>query len=226
MRCGLEKFWELVCEDISEIRFKQAYSFSPYSEIPNNWYEEKGEVKNLTINSFYRFDSIMQTLFTDKEIDRWKKDWLFDIYMHYLVILEYRKGITYQDIQVREYIDDLENGLYGEDVKKIYTKLDKDEKYYVADMLRKQDKTDSSVYKLADVLVRLLGLGIVYKNKNAPKELLLYVCYEKTDFDMDKINMCIQLFQPLGYTIRVFWDKHFAVMGQNQTLRMESIELL
>ena len=54
MRCGLERFWEIVSENISDIRIKQAYSFSPYSEIPNSWYEKKGNIENLTINSFYR----------------------------------------------------------------------------------------------------------------------------------------------------------------------------
>ena len=43
---------------------------------------------------------------------------------------------------------------------------------------------------------------------------------------IEKINLLVQLFQPLGYTLRIFWDKHFAVVGQAQTMKTDGIELL
>lgn len=72
----------------------------------------------------------------------------------------------------------------------------------------------------------VLHNGIVYKNELNKKELFIYISCKKNEEDISKIRLVRQLFEPIGYKSRVFWEQHFAVFGEKQTLRMDEIELI
>ncbi len=221
----MEEFWKRVNKNKDNIRFHQAASYSPYSEFSGNWIEEK-EQTHLHVNSFYRYDAIMQPLFGNKGIDKRKQEWIFDLYMHYLTELEYRTGTTRQELEIRQIANRLKDGIYGTEIQSAFEALTDEEQYYVTHMLYRQHTTRESVDKCADVLVTVLGDGIVYKNKNKEKQLMLYINKRKNEQDIRKIELICELFMPLGYDLRVFWENHFAVIGENQTMTIEEIELL
>lgn len=222
----MNTFWEKVAEKKESIRFYQSTSYSPYCEFSQNWIEEKDGTIKLGINSFYRYDSIMQSLFSLKGIEESWREWLFDIYMHYLTELEYRTGVTIQEVQVRKYWNDLERGIYGQRVKDIFISLSSDDKYYISHTLWKQSKSRETVYKFADVLVTILNGGSVYKNKWNEKQLLFYLNEHENEESKAKVELLQQLFQPLGYNLRILWENHFAVLGEEQTTIIDEIELL
>lgn len=222
----MDRFWEKVAEKKENIRFYQSTSYSPYSEFSQNWMNEKEGIIKLGINSFYRYESIMQSLFSLTGIEERWREWIFDIYMHYLTELEYRTGVTIQEFEVRKYWNDLEKGIYGQKVKNIFDSLSSDNKYYISHTLWKQSKSRENVYKFADVLVTVLNGGIVYKNKFNEKQLLLYLNERENENSKDKIELLQQLFQPLGYNLRILWENHFAVLGEERTMIIDEIELL
>ena len=222
----MEKFWQRVAENKENIRFYQSNSYSPYSEFSQNWMKEEHGITQLGINGFYRYDGIMQSLFSGDKINRKWKEWLFDIYMHYLTEIEYRTGLTIQEFQVRRYWNDLERGIYGDEIKEIFVTLSSDNKYYIAHTLWRQSESRESVDKFAEALVTVLNCGIVYKNKWKQKQLLFYTNVKKNDKDMAKLKLVQQLFQPLGYSLHVLWEHHFAVVGEEQTMTIDEIELL
>ena len=174
----------------------------------------------------YRFDEVMEPLFQSKVIDGEKRDWLFDVFMHYLIELEFRSGLTKTDWNVHAVMDEMENDRYGREITKLYQELSDREKYYVAHMITKQERTGASVEKYAEVLSVLLENGIVYKNKYSEKTLLLYVGKRENTQDKNKIRLAEELFQPLGYDLVTFWEKHFAVLDEKQTMEIDQIELL
>lgn len=223
----MEDFWKVVCKGKDNIRFMQAESYSPYSEISMNGIQQMDDnLTQVSVNGFYRYDSIMQPLFGKKSIPDSQKAWLFDIYMHYLTELEYRSGTTYQDYLIRKFQMDLEEGMYGQEIQECFERLDKDEKFTVAHSLFCQQSTRESVERFADTLVAVLHNGVVYKNELNEKELYIYISSKKNDEDISKIYLVQQLFQPMGYESRIFWEQHFAVFGEEQTLRMDEIELI
>ena len=119
----MEDFWNRVLRDKENIRFYQAASYSPYSEYSRNWMEEENGITKLSINSFYRYDAIMQPLFGNKMVDKKRREWIFDLYMHYLTELEYRNGATVQEYAVKGFWKQLEDGAYGENLKSIFLNL-------------------------------------------------------------------------------------------------------
>ncbi len=222
----MEDFWKRVKKQKENIRFRQAINYSPYSEFAGDWMEEQGEITRMSINSFYRYDSIMQPLFGNKEVDKRWQEWLFDLYMHYLTELEYRTGTTRQELEMRELATDLQKGIYGVSVREGYKELTEEEQYYIVHTLYRQRITRESVEKCADVLVTVLEDGILYKNREREKQLLLYLNKKENDKDVKKIGLICELFLPLGYDLRVFWENHFAVIGEKQTMTVDGIELL
>lgn len=222
----METFWQRVSEEKENIRFHQAASYSPYSEFSRNWIKEEQGIVQLSVNAFYRYDEIMESLFSSKNITKEQQNRIFDIYMHYLTELEYRNGVTKQELEIKMLHRELASGRYGELVKASYCQLGKDEKYYVSHMLYQQKETRESVDKCADVLVTVLHDGIVYKNENNKKQLLLYINKRENEKDKAAIDMICELFLPLGYELRVFWENHFAVIGETQTMLINEIELL
>ena len=44
--------------------------------------------------------------------------------------------------------------------------------------------------------------------------------------DEEQIEMIEKLFLPLDYRVRIFWDNHFAVLGEAQTLVIGEIEIV
>ena len=222
----MEDFWNASTKKKDKVRYRQSRSYSPYSEFFSDWKQEKDGITTLSINAFYRFDEVMEPLFQSKVIDGEKRDWLFDVFMHYLIELEFRSGLTRTDWNVHAVMDEMENDRYGREITKLYQELSDREKYYVAHMITKQERTGASVEKYAEVLSVLLENGIVYKNKYREKTLLLYVGKRENTQDKNKIRLAEELFQPLGYDLVTFWEKHFAVLDEKQTMEIDQIELL
>ncbi len=222
----MDKLWKVVAENKDKVRFHQSTSYSPYSECLPKWMEMQEGIIKIGINGFYRYDNIMHPLFKNGRITKKYQDWLFDIYMHYLTDIEYRRGVTVQELQVRRYWNYLEKGIYGERIRSLFNSLSTDNKYYISHTLWRQAESKESVDKFADVMVTVLNGGIVYKNKLNEKQLLLYLNEKKNEDSLLKIEVIQQLFQPLGYTLHVFWENHFAVLGEEQTTIIDEMELL
>lgn len=222
----MERFWNRAARDKDKIRYQQAKSYSPYSEFFGGWVEEKQGLTYLTFNAFYRFDDIMEALYEETPIRTEHRNLLFDLYVHYLIELEFRTGLTQREYDVHDAMKRMEAGEYGETAAELFSSLSAKEKYYVAHMMLHQERTGASVEKYVDVLTALLENSIAYKNRFHPKELLLYVGNRENERDQKKILLINELFQPLGYCLKVFWDKHFAVLNEKQTMEIGKIELL
>ena len=222
----MEAFWDRAARDKRTIRYQQAKSYSPYSEFFGEWMEEKQGITYLTFNAFYRFDEIMEELFEETGLPPKQRDFLFDLYVHYLIELEFKSGLTHAEFEIHDVMDRILDGTYGDEVSKCFRRLTEKEQYFVAHALLQQEKAGASVKKYVGVLTTLLGNSIAYKNKFDVKELLLYVGNRENERDQERIEMINELFQPLGYGLKVFWEKHFSVLDEKQTMEIDEIELL
>ena len=195
----MEELWNTISRDKDKIRYHQAESYSPYSEYAANGIQQTSDgLTHITMNSFYRYDRIMQPLFGNQNISEKHREWLFDIYMHYLTALTYKSGVTYQEYEIRQRWSAIERGEYGEQIRSIFT----------------------------EILVAIMQTGIIYKNELDEKELYLYMNRKDNHADEEMINMIKELFLPLDYRVRIFWGNHFAVLGEAQTTLIDEIEIL
>lgn len=218
--------WEIVIDQKKDIFFKQARSFSPYYEVsPDYINEREKEPDTVELNSLYRFDDIFSPLFAEGISEEEWKTYLFNSCMHFLIHVDLKSGITVKEMRVRRAIYDIEHANYGIENQRLFAKLKLHQKYTLANHLIDQNSMGESVTLFAKALMELLETGIVYKNSIQPKELLIYLGEKKNEEYSVLIQLAEQFFLPLDYSIRVFWDNHFALMDINQTLRYERIEI-
>ncbi len=223
----MNTMWEMYLKSKENIRFHQAEIFSPYYEqIPVC---SKNALKNtieMEVNGFYRYETIFAPLFENEgAMEDEIKETIFDIFMHYLMELDLKSGITKEEYQIRKKMQQLSQGEYGQEAKKAYLLLTKEQQYQTGRYLQTQEKVGASAELFAKALVHISGMGVVYKNKVTPEKLLFYTGKEEHSSLKQVISLIEHLFLPFNYSLRIFWQEHFGVFGKRNTMELGYIEL-
>lgn len=222
----MEDLWKAVRDGKDNIRFRQRTQASPYIEADRRDITKTEDgVRQIRMNGLYRFEDVIRPLLQEKDVDEELRAWLFDVLLHYLTCIAYREGFSVHAYRVRQYMEELEKGCYGAEICRLYQNLGMDDKYYINVGMYKQANTRESVLLFAEMLIKLVGFGTVYKNLLEKNEILYYAgkCQDKET--EEKIRLVRLLFLPLGYTLRIFWETHFGVLGEEQTMELGAIEL-
>lgn len=222
----MEDLWKAVRDGKDNIRFRQRTQASPYIEADRRDITKTEDgVRQIRMNGLYRFEDVIRPLLQEKDVDEELRAWLFDVLLHYLTCIAYREGFSVHAYRVRQYMEELEKGCYGAEICRLYRNLGMDDKYYINVGMYKQANTRESVLLFAEMLIKLVGFGTVYKNLLEKNEILYYAgkCQDKET--EEKIRLVQLLFLPLGYTLRIFWETHFGVLGEEQTMELGAIEL-
>ena len=210
-----------------ELFFKQAEIFSPYYEQSfSNLNQSKVTEKEIEINSIYRFDNIFKDLLNPnlEELEEFTK-YMFDISIHFLCDVDLYQGITKCDIYLYKIKESILNGEYGEIRAETFKNISNNEKNIIALSLLKQIKIGTSLNIFKDIMMLIYSNMIIYQMKDQPKLILVYVSKAKTAFEEQKIELLIDLFMPIEFKIRIFWDKHFGVVSVDETMKLQEIEL-
>lgn len=222
----MEELWKAVRCSKDNIRFGQKMPASPYIEADRRDIKQSEDgILHIKINGLYRFEDIIKPLMQETAVSEELRAWLFDVWMHYLTCIAYREGFSMHEYEVRQFMSAMENGSYGSEICRLYRKLNLDERYLIADGLHKQRSTRESVMRFAGILIKLTGCGTVYKSLMNPDEVLYYAgkCQDKET--EERIRLAQVLFLPMGYALRIYWQTHFGVLGQEQTMQLGAIEL-
>ena len=222
----MEDLWKAVRNGKENIRFRQRTQASPYIEADRRDITKMEDgVCQIRMNGMYRFADVICPLLQADDVDEKLRAWLFDVFLHYLTCIAYREGFSVHEYKVRQNMQALEKSCYGAEICRLYRNLGMDEKYYINDGLYRQANTRESVLLFAEMLVKIVGFGTVYKNLLEKDEVLYYAGKRKDKETEEKIRLGRLLFLPLGYTLRIFWETHFGVLGEEQTMELGAIEL-
>lgn len=226
--------WEYLLNR-EDVHFEPALYFDPYAELSEeSEYREKNGTLLCRYNAMHRYEKIFRSYFEAVGIPMKPKDQIiFDLVSHYLAAVDLKSGFTFREQRKRMFGSDITEGNYGERVRKIYGGLDKDQKYTVMHYLELQDRIqekDSTEEAGIAIYVRaaigLLGTGVVYRDRYSQKRYLFYIGTKRTDLYEKMLFLAETLFLPLDYQIDIFWDQHFGMMGENQTMQMDAIRLI
>ncbi len=216
--------WEAVNEE-KEVCFEQADVFSPYYETASIVSEDKNGKITVAYNSLFRYESIFAPLLSEEETKEAWKDKLFDIITHILAEQEKKSALTRKEGLTCGIMHQLENGVYGEENQKRYLKLSAAKRHKLAGYMTEQLKTGASVSLFAKALMGLWETGVVYKNTVKPKQLLVYAGERKNE-ELDNIRKLAEdIFLPLDYEVRIFWETHFGIWGKQETMKYKQIEI-
>ena len=89
-----------------------------------------------------------------------------------------------------------------------------------------QLKLGSSLYNFRQALKNIYPDVLLYQIKEKPHRILIYLGIKKTDKQVRKIKFINDMFLPIEYNVRMFWENHFGVGGVEVTLNLDEIELL
>ena len=85
-----------------------------------------------------------------------------------------------------------------------------------------QLRVGSSILIFKKVLKYIYPNVLLYQMKNQPNLLLIYLGMHKTKKELKKIEFIQDMFLPLEFNTRIFWDKHFRIWnydyGRNRAI--------
>lgn len=226
--------WEMVIKakqnnlKSSELFFKQGNDISPwYEQSFSSLNQKEIENTNIEINSFYRFNDLFSKFLHEGFLENIEfKEKFFDLVIHFLSEIDLSKGISKESIYLLQLEEEIDVGVFGKEIEKNFKAFNKNEKDKILPILLTQLKLGSSMYNFRNALKSIYPDVLLYQMKEEPNRMLIYLGIKKDGKQIKKINFIIDMFLPIGYKTRIFWEKHFGVGAVEATLHLDEIELL
>jgi hypothetical protein len=203
-----------------ELRFRPAARPSPYLEV--NLPDLNGEAlptPDVEINALYRFaDTFAGLIDTTGGSETEPRRALFNVAFHSILDGELMAGMSRWEYQRRFLAGDLADGVFGEKVREAMPFFDKREARLVMGTLLRQYRQGFSTRLLTGLLRELYPDSITYLYTDERKSLLIYLGREKTERLERQLGAIQDLLIPLGYEARLFWERHFGIIGVDETM--------
>lgn len=207
----------------ADIFFVQAKDCSP-------WYEQsfsclnESQVSNpiIEINTLYRFANIFQELLHE-EARTELRQYLLDVAVHILADRELLSGLNLQDFYVQKLMLEMRSGTLGEGLARMCSVFNYDEQRKLAALLLLQYQIGSTLSIFQKAVTQFYPDCLVYQVKNEPEVILLYLGLPASE--EPRVHALQELFLPVRYNLRVFWEPHFGVIGVDATMHTDYIEI-
>lgn len=212
--------------DPNGIRFVPAEDYSPYMELSLEDLNQREIEQIVEVNPYYRFYSIFKELFLpDDEEDYELRENLFDILIHFLGTIDLYQGMNKREYYIRFLSRDIRNGVFGDRIASSFNVLDRQEQDKICEGLLMVYETGELIHFLKQTMSKIFKKSIIYANCEEKNELLIYMGQEKTEHANSKVELILELFLPLHFTIEIYWSHHFGILEEEATMRMEGIAL-
>jgi len=227
--------WEMLLKADKEnipredIKFVQANICSPYMEMAFDDINSTSmpEDNIIEINEYYRFYEIFKDLFNinfqeNKEL----RQVLLDILIHYLAELDLMQGLNKGEIYKRFLYKDILNNVFGEKLAKNIVYFEKEEIDVLLNGFITSYKTGISLQLFKKVLKEIFKNSIVYSSKEKPKNIYIYLDERKKVELENKVSVILETFLPINMKPLIFWDKHFGIIGINNTMKINEMVMV
>ncbi len=212
---------------LKDIVFRPARPATPYTEIAFSDINQR-ELTNpvIEVNAMYRFNDIFKSLLDLEYVDDTEfKEVLFDALMHYLVGVDLRQGLCRWDYYQKFLKQDFGDGKFGAGYKEMFDSYDRQQARYLSAYLTGQYQAGSSLFYLRAMIKALYPQSIVYLNEDKELELLIYIGKKESPELRRQVECLCDAFVPFEYSIHLFWDKHFGIIGIDETMVPDEIVL-
>jgi len=213
--------------DTTELTFLLADIYSPYMELAMNSinYVITEDTKELEVNPFYRFESIFNKLFEPEADNMELRKELLNCMLHYLNNIDIYAGMNRHEFMRLFIRRDIENGYFGETMKKRWKLFHQEEQETITTQMIDMYQTGSSVEIARKAILGVFHNGYLYFNKVQTDEIIIFVGVKEKEIYREKLQFLLELFMPVDFNYRVFWSKHFGIIGCDELMRGDSIAL-
>lgn len=215
--------------DFNDLSFIPAEYYSPYMEIAFDDINctKIADNRKVEVNYWYRFYDIFKDLFNiNNKEDIELREVLFDVIMHFLGELDLMSGINKEYFYKQLLLKDINNNIYGEFLKENIKVFSIDELNYFLDGLINQYKCNTSLLLLRKVTKSIFKSCIIYISKEKPKEIYVFLGEKYSEEKLKKINMILEVFMTINMKPLIFWDKHFGIMGVEDTMILDNMVMV
>ncbi|WP_075428158.1 hypothetical protein [Selenomonas sp. GACV-9] len=209
-----------------DVAYVPAEDGSPYYELSFD-YLNRSEVgpEPVPVNALYRFSAIFQYLLHPDVrylLEKDKEEFIqkaFDSLLHILCEVDLHHGITRQECYVRKLRQELLGGVFGQGAAALTGSLTQKEQLVVAEELLHTIRCGSSLQGFGQAFHRLFPKGLLYQSRFTPNELYAYLDEPEDQARERAWQSFCQLFLPLDFSVRVFWQPHFGILGLDGTMK-------
>ncbi|MDR1321902.1 MAG: hypothetical protein LBK56_10825 [Gracilibacteraceae bacterium] len=226
--------WEAMLSEIAQGRDPGDMTYIPPETISPYWEITLPDINGdprpgepLELNGYYRYLSVFIFLMGDRarqehpELART----LFDMFAHIIGWCNLREGLSraeYEKIFLREYV---ESGGYGAGHADIFTLLSIAETDALLSALRSMLRSGTFLSAFIRILRRLYPGSGCYLDPEYGRRLLVYLGYKRSAENERKIAFLRDVFVALDIEVVIFWDKHFGIIGVDETMEPGEIML-
>lgn len=210
------------------IQFRPARSYSPYMELSqeeiNNTEIDPDQL--VEINPYYRFYTIFKNIFSP-DIEEYEelRLGLFQLIVHMIGQEDLKQGMNRGEYYKKFLYRDIFMECYGKDVKDTMVLFNTAQHHVLLSGVLKLYSVGANLDLLKEVITKLFSNSIVYHNSYYKDEVLVYIGAKKSK-DLDKkVSLVLKLFADLKYSIELYYQYHFAILGVGGTCIMDEIAI-
>lgn len=225
--------WDIVLRAKRNDLTEQELFFHPAQEC-SPWYEQSFPVINedtveepeIEYNPLYRFDALFHDLLREDfdELPEFRK-YLFDAVTHLLVQIDLHHGLTKRDFYIQRLLREFETGKYGPSAARHIQSIEKEKRKRLAALALTQIQTGSNLLLFRKAVLVLFPDALLYQERYDAKKILLYIGKEKTEELEQSIQFIEEVFLPVSFHLRTFWEHHFGVVGVDAVMKLDQIEI-
>lgn len=215
-----------------ELFFVQAKEYSPFFEQSFTCINEKKVSAGvIELNLLYRFADIFQKLLAPEslgleegEYDHFSR-YFIDAVLHVILYTDLRHGLARREIYIRKILEELRDGTFWNGIKADFGMIENAKQGRFAALVLSQMEVGSSLQIFRKGILILYPNAMLYQIKKEPKKLLLYIKYPKTEEREHQLQFVCNMFLPIGFELRVFWQYHFGIIGVEGTMKLDEMTL-
>jgi hypothetical protein len=212
-----------------DVKFVHAKMSSPYMEISLNDLNLTSlpEDNVIEVNEYYRFYEIFKDLFNiNIEESQELREVLLDILLHYLGELDLKMGLCKTEFYKKFLFKDILNSVFGEKLAKDILCFEKEELDVLLNGFITIYRAGISLQLFKEVLRKIFLNSVIYISKERPKDVYIYLDeYQEKKLET-KINVIVETFLPINMKPLIFWDKHFGIIGLENTMKINEIVMI
>lgn len=177
------------------------------------------------INPLIRFPDIAAAL-SDINLSGYieDKDALENVIFHYLAQLDKNKGLSYKQVIAEKLREEVGNGFWGEEISTLWKEIDPSDKEILLYVLVQKMLNDNQTFFMEAVGKMFLNSSLCYEEKN--QQYYLYLGAAETEYNLIKIKMIKIMFWNLKSKLLIIWDKHYGIVGIDDTMRIDCIQIV